>query len=176
MVVLRASHQLAEGELSRPVLWLQQKIPPAQIPPVPDEIFMQLWPDGKMTQRLATWGHDSNGVHWLATRSGTGWHNDVGFPRYTHHLTLRNDRWRIHGLEDKDQLDIPLIPGTMLCLDTWSPHKVSFDPRLPNDKRWKVALAVDRDEPLSPDEAWELLSTRWTEPVTVSGDVTAGYK
>jgi hypothetical protein len=53
-----------------------------------------------------------------------------------------------------------MLPGILYCLDTHSPHQGVEDPRFAPPKgtaRVKVVIAVDRDEPLSEDEAWALI-------------------
>lgn len=145
-----------------PVLWMEDR-PLPQVPDVSDAVFQAIWGRGK-AMRLKTWAHDPIGVHYLASRSGTPMHRDPKYKRYTHHLTLRNDGFYLHGV-GTDFEHYPLLKaGTMLCLDTHSPHKVSYDPRLEdtmvNTLGVKIVLALDSDEPLTPDEVYPMLITR----------------
>lgn len=107
--------------------------------------------------RLNTYAHvgDKKSAHLIAVRSGTTLHIDPAYTRYTHQLILRNDGYYLHGI-DETLPGIPYGPGTMFCCDTHSPHKLSRDPRL-TAGMFYVALAVDSDRAMTPDEAWAAL-------------------
>lgn len=124
------------------------------LPEVADEDLAVIYGDwGRTTSRIRTYGHlvpgDKRAAHFLTTRRGLPMHTDTGYTRFTHHLILRNDGLRIHGLADPDRA--PLTPGTLYCLDTWSPHTVVRDTRL-GAGLYKLQAAVDDDRPLDPDE------------------------
>lgn len=108
------------------------------------------------SRRLRSWGHDEDGVHWLATRGGLGLHTDPNYARFTHHLIVRNDGWRLRGVDDGKRIRM-LTPGVMYCLDTWSPHAIVPDLRINPRPIYKVQIAVDRDEALEPAVAMRLL-------------------
>lgn len=157
---------LRADQTELPILWWEFRDLPEALPDLSDEVFLRLFGGGR-NQRIKTWGHDANGVHWLSTRNGTPMHTDPAYARYTHHLTMRNDAFRLHGLAA--EVDYPvLVPGVMLCLDTHSPHQVSPDPRLAAQAKllgtgFKIALAVDSPEPIEPEIAWTLLSSRLSD-------------
>jgi len=118
---------------------------------------------------LKSFGHTPSGVHFLLTRAGTTVHVDPAYTRYSHQLILRNDGNRIRGLPRYDSSDSskwhsPLVPGTLYALDTHSPHQGLHDPRISPAAGLKAVIAVDRDQPLDPDEVWELF-----RPWVVSG-------
>ena len=54
----------------------------------------------------------------------------------------------------------PLQRGVMYCLDAHSPHQVVPDKRLlfAGKPAYKVQVAVDTNEPLSPEEVWEAVA------------------
>jgi hypothetical protein len=162
-------YQLSDWQRAGPVLWVSDPRPLPQVPDASDEVLNAIF-DEKRTRRLKSWGHDDTGAHWLVTRSGLGLHHDIGFTRYTHQLIIRNDGWRLGGFDDQLELK-PLVQGAMCCLDTWSPHKVYRDTRFPDSKKalYKAMLVVDRDEPLTEDEVWALLSPRLSDPTAAVG-------
>jgi hypothetical protein len=113
-------------------------------------------------RRLRSWGHDADGVHFLAVQGGTALHNDVAYTRYSHQLVLRNDGTRIRGEPDAapDNWHVPMKVGTLYWLDTHQLHQGLIDPRMAPTAKVprKCVIAVDRDEPLPLDQAWGLLS------------------
>jgi hypothetical protein len=155
-------YELKEWQRAGPVVWVSEPRVLPRIPDVSDETLTAIF-DDKRTRRLKSWGHDATGAHWLVTRSGLGLHHDIGFTRYTHQLIIRNDGWRLAGMDE--QIDLPpLVVGVMDCLDTHSPHKVVRDERFGQEQAkkalYKCMLVVDRDDPLTEDEVWALLSPR----------------
>jgi hypothetical protein len=165
MTAWRGDDLLADDQTATPVLWARlHRL--HRTPDVSDAAMVRLYGDVKAHQRLRTWGHTPGedvdlAVHYLSTRGGTNLHTDPGYLRFTHQLVLRNDGFVQHGLAPV--LPPVMEPGCLSCLDTHSPHKVAVDPRVKWERRgprYKVALAVDRAEPLDPDEAWALLSPR----------------
>jgi hypothetical protein len=160
---------LRDFQRAAPVLWVSapRKLP--QLPDVSDSAMRQIFDDSR-ARSIKSWAHDERGVHWLVTRSGLPLHDDIGYTRYTHQLIMRNDGWRIGGQDL--QMDLPpLITGVLVCLDTWSPHRVFRDERFRNSKKalYKAMLVVDRDEPLDEEAAWELLSSRLSDPSCAIG-------
>jgi hypothetical protein len=112
-------------------------------------------------RRLKSWGHDSEGVHFLAHRSGIGQHTDLAYLRYSFQLVLRNDGTRIAGENDAYAWHPPMERGRFYCLDTHVPHSGVTDPRLTSATSRsglvKVVIAFDRDHVLRPGEAWPLI-------------------
>lgn len=116
---------------------------------------------GAGTRRaLKSFGHDADGVHFLLHRDGTTLHTDTAYLRYSAQLVLRNDGTRIRGEADApEDWHPPLAVGTMYLLDTHSPHQGLADSRLECPRApMKAVIAVDRPEPITPAEAWPLLS------------------
>lgn len=167
MTAWRDSDVLAGDQTACPVLW-SVRLDLARTPDVSDAAMVRLYGDVKRHQRLRTWGHPEGedpdlAVHYLSTRGGTNLHIDPGYLRYSHQLTIRNDGFVQHGI-DPGCLPPPMVVGTLSCLDTHSPHKVAPDPRLLGvgapRPLYKVAIVVDRAEPLTPEDAWALCRTR----------------
>lgn len=147
---------LLSWQTMRPVLWMHQiELAPGWGPDVSDAFFRELWGPGN-ERRIKTWGRDAATIHYLASRAGTAMHTDPKYPRYTHHLTLRNDGWRIHGLDTAVEQP-PILRGTVLCLDTHSPHQVSRDPRLAAGIGAKIAIAIDSATPYEFPAVLEML-------------------
>jgi hypothetical protein len=125
---------------------------------LPPDWFTAFWGDAKRTKRLTTFGHldpqDRTSPHFLATRGGTPMHTDPAYTRFALQLQLYNEGFVVHGLED-DIADMPLfLPGLVILLDTWSPHRVSLDPRLPQLGPNKLLVGADFAAP--PNVAVEL--------------------
>jgi hypothetical protein len=159
MAPIRPDAELGPDHHQMPVMWLvQTREPPTA--DYSDDTLRRLLPPGN-GRALRSFGHDRDGVHWLLTRAGTPLHHDPAYLRYSHQLVLRNDGNRLRGLPRFDAVDgwhPPLRPGVMYALDTHSPHQGLPDPRMdPPRVVLKLAVAVDRDELLSPAQAWPLL-------------------
>ena len=76
-------------------------------------------------------------------------HRDPGYLRYTHHIIVRNDGFRIRGLSDT--LHPTMEPGAMYCLDAVSPHQVVTDNRLTSERPiYKLQIAIDSNEIMEP--------------------------
>jgi hypothetical protein len=160
MVTVNESYTLKPGERLDPLIWLDGPIP-IELPTYSDDMLNEVY-GGK--GRIRSWGHDDEGVHWLTTRRGTTLHRDPAYTRYTHHLLLRNDGFRLRGLLDDPDDRPQLVAGHLYCLDTHSPHQVTVDTRFQvPDPVYKFQLAVDRDQPLQPAEALNLLVARLAE-------------
>lgn len=151
----------APDAVAVPVRWLVRTS--AQITAdCSDAALARFLPPGR-SRKLKSVGHDADGVHLLITRAGTPLHTDTAYARYSHQLVLRNDGNRVRGTDDTGWHP-PMVPGVMYALDTHSPHQGLPDPRMISPHRAgagpaivKVVIAVDRDELLSPDDAWPLL-------------------
>lgn len=161
-----ADYELPDDETPFPILWItgpiEFELPDTSVP-ILEEVF-----GGGNSRKLKSWGHggDVPGLHWLATRNGTALHRDTTFTRFTHHLILRNDGFRIRGLVDDDGALPMLVPGMMYCIDTHSPHQVVIDGRFGNYRpHYKVQLVVDRDEPLTIEEAFDILVPAASDPI-----------
>jgi hypothetical protein len=123
-----------------------------------DGWFDALWGDKKSSRRLRSFGQlnpeDHGSPHFLATRGGLPMHTDPAYARYALQIQLVNQGWVVHGLEDKIE-DMPLFtPGLVNILDTWSPHIVPRDPRLPQVGNSKLLAGMDFRE--MPDVEREL--------------------
>jgi hypothetical protein len=172
-------HELTDGQLAVPILWLVTA-PLPRVVDVSDDVLDRAFGGGGRGQKLRSWGHSGDhGAHWLATRSGTALHTDTAYSRYTHHLILRNDGWRIRGMSD--DLHPPMVPGAMYCLDTHSPHRVVPDQRVGVASEggrplYKVQVAVDTDDPLDPPTAWQWLTRKLVadEPGRTAGQAKSG--
>lgn len=172
MTTTPADYVMRPDDRTMPLLWVaparridrraNQTLMRQGLPDCSDQTIGLLGVTGK-GRLVRSWGHDDQGVHWLLTRGGTPVHTDRAYLRYTHQMVLRNDGTRIRGHPRYDPEDTrdwppPLTVGTLYCLDTHSPHQGITDPRLPQEpSRVKVVIAVDRDEPLRPEEAYPLL-------------------
>ena len=173
MVSVRPDAALSAGQSAMPVLWQVQT---AEVPAdYPDAELAPLLPRGRGIA-LRSFGHDADGVHWLLTRAGTPLHRDPAYARYSHQLVLRNDGNRLRGLpryDDRASWHPPFVPGAMYALDTHSPHQGLRDPRMrPTGVVIKLVIAVDRDELLTPAEAWPLLRRLLLVPLPATGQVT----
>ncbi len=171
MPTVSEDHQITGDERACPLLWLVSPVQAGApgIATISDDEAMHYALGGGNARALKSFGHDSDGVHYLLLRGGTGLHTDTAYTRYTHQLVLRNDGTRIRGLAaHDDDWHPPMYPGTMYCLDTWSPHIGCPDPRMnpPRTGFMKAVIAVDRDEPLNPTEAWRLLARYATRQFT----------
>ena len=103
------------------------------LPEIDRQWCYKFWGDEKTSKRLKSFGHkgDRLSPHFVCTRGGTPMHTDPGYTRYALQIQLYNEGFVVHGLED-DLAAMPFfIPGLAIVLDTWSPHQVSLDPRLP---------------------------------------------
>jgi hypothetical protein len=128
------------------------------LPELDTEWFDAFWGDKKLLHGLRTWGHkdksDKTSPHFLCTRDGLGFHTDPGSRRYCLQIQLVNQGFVVHGLED-DINQMPLFtPGLVILLDSWSPHAVSRDPRIPQLGPNKLLITMDF--PKQPDLAAEL--------------------
>jgi hypothetical protein len=163
MTAVPAERELQPGENLDPVLWTCDTPWSGEASPVDcsDAIVDRYLGEGSGSA-IKSFGHDPiTGVHFLLTRRGTVVHTDKAYLRYSHQLVLRNDGNRLRGLprhDDEASWHPMLVPGTLYCLDTHSPHQGLADPRFADRGRGvKVVLAVDRDVPLDPDQAMQLI-------------------
>jgi hypothetical protein len=120
----------------------------AALPALAPQWFFKLWGDERASTRLKTFGHKGGrkeGIipHFLCTRGGYPMHTDPGATRYALQIQLHNDGFIVHGLED-DLAQMPLFsPGLAIILDTWSPHQVARDLRLPQTGANKLLVGAD---------------------------------
>lgn len=151
-------------ESASPVRWLVVvKVATRHDVNCDDHVMAQVFGKSWGGRRLRSWGHNDEGVHFLAVQGGTALHSDKAYTRFSHQLVLRNDGTRIRGEPDVDEADWhpPMVVGSMYCLDTHLPHQGLRDPRMGEASGLmtrKCVVAVDRDAPLGPGEAWPLLS------------------
>lgn len=167
MATVDPDMELSWDQMPDPVIWVEK---------APAEAFehisaidtsdeaMEAYLGKGSGMKLKSFGHDTTGtgVHFLLTRKGTTVHTDKAYTRYSHQLVLRNDGNRLRGLprydsENPEDWHLPITPGVMYCLDTHSPHQGLHDPRIGTKAGLKAVLAVDRDEILSQEEAWDLI-------------------
>lgn len=157
MTALKKGYILKPGQRTRPVLWRDHSHPLARVfDEVSDEKMVARFDAGK-SMRLQTYDHvgDKYSVHLLAVRAGTPLHVDPAYLRYSHQYVLRNDGWYLHGMND-EKPEVPDAVGTLHCLDTHSPHKVSRDERiLSGAGLYYIALVIDDDKPRPPEWVWE---------------------
>jgi hypothetical protein len=160
MAPIRPDAALTGDWAAMPVLWQVQTGDPGTAD-YSDATLARFLPGGRGI-KLRSFGHDEDGVHWLLTRAGTPLHHDPAYARNSHQLVLRNDGNRLRGLPRFDGPEWwhpPLGPGAMYALDTHSPHQGTKDPRMtPPRVVLKLVIAVDRDELLTPAQAYPLLS------------------
>jgi hypothetical protein len=117
---------LQSGSPVEPIGRIEDLRPDVVLPALDHRWCLEFWGDNKTTSRFKTWGHangDKLGAHFICARGGTAMHTDPGFD----------------GIEDV----LPCEPGVVSVLDTWSPHRVSRDPRVPKRSPSKVAAAID---------------------------------
>lgn len=165
MTEVRSGTALREGWNPVPVLWSVTTSAGGQQMPDCSNSVMERYLGATNDMKIKSFGHDGDGVHFLLTRAGTTLHYDATFARYSHQLVIRNDGNRLRGLpayDTEDQWHPPLLPGVMYALDTHSPHQGLPDPRMGKPARgvrlMKAVIAVDRDELLTPEQAWPLLA------------------
>lgn len=177
-VVKPDEYELNEDQREWPLVWVVNRFsalpPKRERPDVTDGVLELAFGEGK-SRKIKSWGHvGEDQAHWLVTRGGTPMHTDPAYLRYTHHLILRNDGWRLRGFKDDEHAD-PLTVGVMYCLDAHSPHQVVPDPRLafPGKPGYKVQAAVDKGEPLEPDECWAILAPMLTRDLREGAEAAA---
>jgi hypothetical protein len=174
MAPIRPDAALTGDWTAMPVLWQTgtKRLPAGDYS---NEALARFLPPGRGI-KLRSFGHDDEGVHWLLTRAGTPLHHDPAYARYSHQLVLRNDGNRLRGLPRYDGPEYwhpPLMPGTMYALDTHSPHQGTRDPRMsPPPVVLKLVIAVDRDELLTPAQAYPLLSRLLEAGLPAEGQTT----
>lgn len=162
MVDVRTDAPLQDGWNPVPILWAVPA-PVKTLPDCTDAVLDQYLRPGS-GRTLLSFGHDPDGVHFLLTRAGTPLHRDPAYARYSHQLIIRNDGNRVRGLPAHDTGEAwhpPMVPGLMYALDTHSPHQGLPDTRMGGGRSGvivKAVIAVDRDELLTPEQAWPLLS------------------
>ena len=174
MAPIRPDAALAADWAAMPVLWLVQTSGRGT-GDYSAETLARFLPPGRGI-KLRSFGHDPDGVHWLLTRAGTALHHDPAYARYSHQLVLRNDGNRLRGLpryDSPDRWHPPLVPGVMYALDTHSPHQGTKDPRMdPPPVVLKLAIAVDRDELLTPRQVLPMLTPFLYKPLPAEGQTT----
>lgn len=150
---------LANHQSGHPVIWFRTLAGmgiDAALPKVGPDWFAGFWGDTKSTMRLRTFGHlnpaDRRSPHFLCTRGGTPMHTDPAYSRYALQLQLVNQGFIVHGLNDNVDAMPVFYPGLVILLDTHSPHKVSRDPRMPNEGPNKLLAGSDfADVPMNLD-------------------------
>lgn len=146
---------LSGDQTGHPILWhaTLAELGYGEIVALPElsrQWFFDFWGDDKASIRLKTFGHkagkEGTSPHFLCTRGGYPMHTDPGATRYALQIQLHNDGFIVHGLED-DLARMPLFaPGLAIILDTWSPHQVARDLRLPQTGANKLLVGFDRAE------------------------------
>jgi hypothetical protein len=148
---------LADNQTGHPIVWHStlkaMGFGKVHLPALRAGWYEQLWGDAKDTRRIKLWGHadpnakpQSTSPHFLCSRGGAPLHTDPGFTRYALQVQLHNQGFCVLGLEDAIE-DMPLYePGLVIILDTWSPHAVMRDPRLPLTGANKLLIGFDAAE------------------------------
>ena len=163
--------ELRIDQSANPIVWCTHPRTTEDLPEVTDADIDTMFGDfGATSRRIITYGHvvpkDKHSAHFLATRRGLKMHTDPGYVRFTHHLVLRNDGLGITGLSAT--VRYPTFErGALYCLDSWSPHCVDWDDRLPRTGLYKVQAAIDADYPMSVEEVLDELA-----PLLARGTVT----
>lgn len=166
MVAWKEGATLRIDQAARPILWERRL--DVDLPSVSDEDLAAIMGDGgSRSRRIVTFGHtvpnDRAAPHFLLTRAGTPLHTDPAYVRFTHHVVLRNEGMGIRGLSGAFTEE-PLSRGAFYCLDSWSPHEVAPDERLPQVGLYKCQMAVDSPEPLTPEEALLRMTPMFDRP------------
>lgn len=162
MPVVSPDQPLAGDQRAFPLVWVEKA---TGMPPVDtSDATLELAFGEGGSRKIKSWGHRGDmDVHWLVTRAGTPLHTDPAYPRYTHHLILRNDGFKLAGLEDPEDA-VPLKRGVYYCLDAHSPHVVLKDQRIAalrlDPPKYKVQVAFDDNRAWSPEEALPVLIER----------------
>lgn len=143
---------LKPWQRSHPVLWRSStdELPHKALEPERWSSMLVVAFGFGRSKRLQTWARsidDMNGPHWIGVRNGTTLHTDPRYPRYTHHLIVRNDGWRLTGSAMRE--DGPWAPGTVFCCDTHSPHILL---RESGTGLFYLAASIDSATPLSKEE------------------------
>jgi hypothetical protein len=131
------------------------------LPALTPEWFDAFWGDGQTSRRLKSFGHkepkDRASPHFLCSRGGLAMHTDPGYTRYSLQVQLYNPGgFAVLGLED-ELAQMPLYePGLVMLLDTWSPHSVVRDRRLPQSGKSGSKLLAAADYADRPDWRREL--------------------
>ncbi len=166
MPLIGKNYELGPDERGQPIVWIEKRELPST-PDTSDEVM-----EAVMKNRgLKSFGHkhDKSGrqkrarVHFLGSANGVALHTDPGFERYSHHMIVRNDGFLTTGFDG--EILQPLEPGTIYCLDTYSPHTVVLDERMldkGNEPRFKLDICVDDQKILKPDGVWNFC-TRFLE-------------
>jgi hypothetical protein len=145
---------LRPDQLPNPVVHSELLAPGASWANVTDEELLAVFP--MSGQSLKTWGDGLKAVHeephWIGVRKQTPLHTDPKYPRYTHHLILRVDRFVLRGVNREE---VPIHRGTYLVLDTHSPHQLFATER---GALWYVAVSLDSKTILPRDETVARLS------------------
>jgi hypothetical protein len=120
------------------------------LPEPPDDWYKGFWNDRGKSARLKTFGHtrakDSTTPHFVCTRGGLGWHTDPGYTRYALQIQLANPGgYAVVGFGEPIESTPLCLPGLVHLLDTWSPHRVARDPRLPARHPNKLLCGMDFD-------------------------------
>lgn len=141
---------LRPGQTRFPILWtatLAELRYPELTTVYEPEWFTAFWGDDRQSRRIRSFGHrdpaDHASPHYLCTRGGIEWHTDPGYTRYALQIQLWNQGFIVHGLGDDLETAPLFTPGRVTLLDTWSPHQVARDPRLPELGINKLLVGAD---------------------------------
>lgn len=139
--------QLSADQTGHAVLWhaTLKELGFGDVPKLDASWLDRCWGDGKATRRLKTFGHlsDKASPHFLISRGGLPFHTDPGYTRYCLQIQVFNGGYCVHGLLDQ-VVDMPLfLPGLVILLDSWSPHAVTRDKRLPVLSDSKLLCGAD---------------------------------
>lgn len=159
------TYQLEGDQRPNPVIhWEMVALPDGFIYPT-DEVLALIFPS--KGRALKTWGRTGrakeNDPHWIGTKGSTPLHNDLPYPRYTHHLKIRVDpEIYSRGLNKEGLL---LRRGLFYILDTHSPHQVITPLK---DEGWNISISLDSNSVESaPKTVMKLVQYGMTHPFYV---------
>jgi hypothetical protein len=169
----KADTPLRNDMRANPIMWVEQLKADVRLPRISRGFIEQVFAAMERTS-IAIWGRRDGklSAHFLASNRGLTLHTDPGAARYSVQLQLHNEGWMTSGvgvaLRQEDPRDYPMLtPGTIILLDTHSPHQVTKDPRLPQRGPFKLTAVIDSPDEPDRDEAVAALIERLRDPPRV---------
>jgi hypothetical protein len=168
----KADTPLRDDMLANPIMWTTH-LADVRLPRISRRFIEQVFEAMERTS-IAIWGRRDGklSAHYLASKGGLTMHTDPAAARYSVQLQLANEGWFTSGvgvaLRQEDPRHYPkLVPGTVILLDTHSPHQVTKDPRLPQTGPFKMTCVIDSPDEPDRDEAVAALVERIQDPPRV---------